>query len=126
MSAHDWTVVLCWLNLSLLLAHQIDSAFGKEWDPFHVPGGNQVNLILNLVLLLVGIAGFGLLVDGRRPGLHLSLLVAFPGIFAFTLHAWFLIRGDHRFRQPVSIALLTSTLPISVLQVAVSLGEMGG
>lgn len=124
MSGHDWTVVLYWLNLALLLTHQVDSAFWREWELFHIPGGNQLNLVLNLLLLLVGIAGFGLLVDRRQAGLYLSFLVAFAGLFAFTIHSWFLLRGDHRFRQPVSVALLGAALPVSLLQAGVSLAQL--
>lgn len=125
MTAHDWEVALYGLNLSLLITHQVDSAYWKEWELFHIPGGNQLNLLLNLLLLLTGIAGFGLLVGRRESGPYFSLLVAVAGILAFSLHSWFLLRGDRRFRQPASISLLAVVLPVSIAQAVLSLTQIG-
>ncbi len=126
MNGHDWTVTLYWLNLSLLVAHQVDSAYWKEWELFRIPGGNQVNLVLNLLLLLVGIGGFGLLVDRRAAGNYFSILIAVAGLFAFIIHSWFLLRGDHRFRQLASIGLLTTVLPLSIVQAVLSAAQLTG
>ena len=43
------------LNFALLFSHEIDSAFWKEWDLFGIPGGIQVFLFLNFLLLLVAL-----------------------------------------------------------------------
>ena len=34
------------LNATVLITHQIDAAFWHEWELFHIPGGNQVNLLV--------------------------------------------------------------------------------
>lgn len=39
------------LNATVLVVHQIDAAFWHEWELFHLPGGNQVNLLLNLPII---------------------------------------------------------------------------
>ncbi|MBI5290151.1 MAG: hypothetical protein HY873_14355 [Chloroflexi bacterium] len=114
MSGHEWLIGLYALNFSLLMTHQVDSSYWEEWDLFHIPGGNQLNLVFNLVLLLVGMAGFGFLVAGRAAGDYLALILAGAGLFAFCIHAFFLARGDQRFRQPASLVLLIALLPLSV------------
>ncbi len=45
------------LNLALLATHEIDSAYWHEWEMFHLPGGVQGFLVLNLLLLLIFIVG---------------------------------------------------------------------
>ena len=118
MTAHEWSIGLYWLNFSLLMAHQIDSAYWEEWKLFRIPGGNQANLALNLAILLGGLAGFGLLVDGQPAGDFLAAAVAAGGTFAVGVHTYFLRRGDHRFRQPASLVLLAATGMVSPLQIA--------
>jgi len=46
------------LNFALLFTHEIDSAFWQEWKLFGIPGGIQVFLVLNFLLLLVALWGF--------------------------------------------------------------------
>ncbi len=43
--------LLCLLNVTVLLVHQIDAAYWHEWEMFRMPGGNQVNLLLNLPIV---------------------------------------------------------------------------
>jgi hypothetical protein len=84
----------------------------------------QVNVLMNLALLLAGLAGFGLLVDGRAGGHVFALLVAGGGLFAFGIHAFFLSRGDERFRTPASVALLVAMLAVSPVQAALAAAEL--
>ena len=102
------------ITLTLLLTHQVDSAYWKEWELLRIPGGPQLNLVLNLALIAVGLAGFALAIDGSMAGHVMSLLVATAGVLACAIHGHFIIRGDERFRLPASIAVLVATLPASV------------
>ena len=69
-------VSLYLLNTALLSTHEIDSAFWKEWELFGLPGGIQVFLVLNLLLLLAVLYGFGQLLRGARSGQMFALLLA--------------------------------------------------
>ncbi|MCU6500248.1 hypothetical protein LPN04_20855 [Rugamonas sp. A1-17] len=40
-----------WLNAAVLATHQIDAAYWHEWELFRIPGGNQINLLLNLPII---------------------------------------------------------------------------
>ncbi|TAK64605.1 MAG: hypothetical protein EPO22_05620 [Dehalococcoidia bacterium] len=105
--------------LALLLTHQIDSAYWKEWELLHIPGGPQLNLGLNFGLIIVGLAGFALVIDGSTAGHVMSLLVAAAGVLACAIHGHFIAHGDERFRLPASIAVLVATLPASIALAAV-------
>ncbi len=126
MDGPDWSSVLYAVNFALLMTHQIDSAYWKEWELFRIPGGIQLNLMLNLVLLLAGFAGFGLLLDDRTAGYVFALLVAGGGVFAFGIHTLFLLRGDERFRLPASLAVLGAILIISPVQAALAVAQLIG
>ncbi|MFC7046329.1 DUF6713 family protein [Halobacteriaceae archaeon GCM10025711] len=113
---HRWSTTLYLLNAALLFTHEIDSAFWEEWTLFGLPGGIQLFLVLNFVLLLAFLYGYGLLVAGRRTGDWFALLLAGAGLFAVVAHGFFLATGHPEFRLPVSLALLAATAVVSPVQ----------
>jgi hypothetical protein len=53
-----------------------------------------------------------------------ALVLAGSGILNFSIHAWFLVRGDARFRLPASLGVLAATLIISIAQNAVAIRQL--
>lgn len=111
--------ILLWLyilNASVLITHEIDSAYQEEWLLFGMPGGVQLFLMLNLVLVTVVLYGLWALAQGRAAGFALSWMLVAGGLFAAGIHGYFILSGDPSFRLPASIFLLGATLALSVLQ----------
>ncbi len=104
------------MNAALLVAHEIDSAYWKEWDLFHLPGGRAGFLLMHVPLLLVVLWGDEQVVAGSRAGLWLSVGAAGAGLLALGLHGWFLLGGGREFRDPVSLAVLVATAVVSLVQ----------
>ena len=123
MNKSSWVTNLYLLNSALLFSHEIDSAFWKEWDLFGIPGGIQVFLFLNFLLLLVALFGFRQVLQGARSGKWFSLLLAGAGIFAFSIHSYFILAGRPEFTLPASIALLALILIVSLVQGFLTLKE---
>ena len=109
------------INATLLIIHEIDSAYWKEWDLFGLKGGVGGFLLLHLPLLGAILYGLVLVAQRTIAGLILSLLLCFGGLFAFSIHTYFLRRGHPEFKSPVSQLLLVGTLVVSLLQGVVSL-----
>jgi hypothetical protein len=107
------------VNTALLATHEIDSAYWHEWDLFHLPGGIQLFLVLNLLLLLVVLYGFARVSRLERGTKGFSYLLAGAGIFAFVVHTTLIMLGNPEFRMPVSLGLLIATLCVSVAQILV-------
>ena len=105
------------VNATLLITHQVDSAYWEEWGLFHIPGGIQLNLRAQRRPHRRHSHWFR--AHHRRPA-HaadvFAILLATGGVFAFVIHTFFLLRGDHRFRTPVSIAIIAGLLAVSVAQ----------
>ena len=116
MSKDNPHVSLYLLNTALLSTHEIDSAFWKEWELFGLPGGIQVFLVLNFLLLLAVLYGFRQLLRGARNGQMFALLLAAGGVFAFAIHGYFILTGHREFTLPVSMALLVAILVVSLIQ----------
>ncbi len=109
------------INAALLITHEIDSAFWKEWALFHLPGGIQLFLVLNLLLVLVVLYGFEQVLLHTPLAKPFSLLLAGGGIFAFCAHTFFIALGHPEFRLPASLGLLAVILVVSIIQGVVAL-----
>jgi hypothetical protein len=116
--------ILFWLYLAntlTLIVHEIDSAYWKEWRLFHLPWEEAGFLLLHFPLLFAVLYGL-VLVDRRAlAGLTLSLLLCGGGIFAFSIHTFFIRRGHPEFKTSVSQEILWATLLLSLAQLVVTI-----
>ena len=113
--------LLFWLYLTnavLLITHEIDSAYWKEWELFKLPGGSTGFVLLHLPLVFLILWGLVLVFQRSLAGLALSLILSLGGIFAFTIHTMFIKKGRNEFNVPVSLFLLMATLFVSLVQAA--------
>jgi len=104
------------LNSTVLLTHQIDAAYWHEWNLFHLPGGNQLNLILNLPIIALVLLAF-LQVATHSPRQRLChQFLAGLGLLTVAIHSGFFLAGHPEFQQPMSLLLLAATLMLSLTQ----------
>ena len=111
--------ILFWLymvNAVLLITHEIDSAYWKEWRLFKLRGGSTGFMLLHLPLVFLIL--WGLVLVFQHSGLVFSLILSLCGIFAFTIHTIFIKKGRDEFKVPVSQFLLIATLCVSLAQAA--------
>ena len=116
--------VLFWIylfNSILLIDHEIDSAYWKEWELFKLPGGITGFILLHLPLLFLILYGLVQVFQQTFAGLILSVILSLGGIFAFTIHTIFILKGRNEFKVPVSIFLLVATLIVSIIQLAITI-----
>jgi hypothetical protein len=107
------------VNAAILITHQIDAAYWHEWDLFGMPGGIQLNLLLNIPLVMLMLFGQQCLTQGRTAGIVFSWLLVAGGLIAAGIHSYFLFQGDDTFRLPVSLGLLATTFLLSLAQAIV-------
>lgn len=123
------TEALFWLyliNAVLLINHEIDSAYWKEWDLFKLPGGLAGFLLLHFPLLFIILYGLAVVAWQRPSATWFSVLLSAGGIFAFGIHTYFLKQGREEFDQPVSKFILWATLVVSLCQLAVAVILLAG
>ncbi len=113
---NKWDINLYILNFALLFTHEIDSAFWKEWELFGIPGGIQTFLVLNFLLLIVALIGFMQVLCEGKHWKAFSLMLAASGVFAFSIHNYFIFNGHNEFTLPASRALLVLILIVSLAQ----------
>lgn len=98
-----------WTMLSLIL-HQVDAAYWREWEMFHVPGGIQGFLIFNLAAIALVLAGYRhvLLATPRAP--FYAGVCAALGVGTCLVHAGFALAGLEQFHLPLSVAIIALCL----------------
>lgn len=119
--------LLFWLyliNSVLLINHEIDSAYWKEWELFKLPGGITGFLLLHFPLLFVILWGLILVSRHSSWGFVFSLLLCLGGLFAFAIHTYFLRKGRAEFNNPISRFMLAAILVASLIQLAATLYVM--
>ncbi len=112
---------LYFCNAILLIMHEIDSAYWKEWELFHLPGGIEGFLALHIPLLAAILYGFIEVSKLTSAGFVMSFILSFSGIFAFVIHVWFIRKGRLEFRTPLSLGILFAMLAVSVVQLIVTI-----
>ncbi len=115
---------LFWLylvSLSLLILHEMDSTYWKEWDLFGLRGGEGGFLLIHMPLWMVALYGAVQLRDHTLAGLVLSLVISLAGIVAFAIHTYFLRRGRREFNTPISKLILWALLVLSLPQAAITI-----
>jgi len=121
--------ILFWvylINAILIIVHEIDSAYWQEWNLFRIPGGITVFLLLHIPIIFLILYGLILIYEKSSFGLILSLLLGAGGIFAFSVHTWFIRKGREEFKTPVSQTVLVFTLLFSMCQIFLTMKEMTG
>jgi hypothetical protein len=116
--------ILFWLylvNAVLLINHEIDSAYWKEWELFKLPGGITGFLVIHFPLLFLVLYGLILVYKQSDVGLIFSLLLSFGGLFAFGIHMFFIKKGREEFKVPISIVILVGTLIVSIAQAVITI-----
>lgn len=116
--------ILFWIyliNAILLINHEIDSAYWKEWELFKLPGGIGGFLLLHFPLLFLILYGLVCLERQAFSGLIISLIISAGGIFAFCIHMAFIRKGRHEFDAPISRLILSLMLLVSIVQATVTL-----
>jgi len=109
------------INAMLLINHEIDSAYWKEWDLFGLPGGITGFLLVHFPILFLVLYGLVLVYQLTFAGLAISLAVGLAGLFAFAIHRYFITRGRDEFNTPVSQFILTAILLVSLIQAGITL-----
>ncbi len=109
------------INSVLLINHEIDSAYWKEWDLFKLPGGITGFLIIHFPLLFFILYGLILVFQHTSTGIIFSFVLSAGGIFAFTIHMIFIKKGRKEFKTTISLFILIGTFIVSIIQAIITI-----
>ena len=120
--------VVFWLysaNATLMIVHEIESAYRQEWKLFRLPGGISFFLIVHLPLVFLILYGLVQVEQASLAGKILSLVLALAGLFAFSIHTFFNYKGHPEFKTPISLLILIAILGVSAAQLVITILWLG-
>ena len=102
-----------WTMLFLIL-HQVDAAYWREWEMFHVPGGIQGFLVFNLAAIAVVLVGYRHVLQETKQASRYAAVCAALGVGTCLIHAGFALAGLEQFHLPLSVAIIALCLASAV------------
>lgn len=116
--------ILFWIylvNAVLLINHEIESAYWQEWELFRLPGAITGFLLVHFPVLFLVLYGLVLVFQQTSGGLILSLVLSGGGIFAFSIHTYFIRKGREGFKLPISMFILVTAFAVSLAQAVITI-----
>ena len=109
------------VNATLLLLHEIESAYEKEWEILRLPG--RISGFLLLHIPIIGVIFLGLIEIEKlsTTGLILGIILGIGGMIPFLVHKVFVKRSG-RFNLMISNLIIYTNVPAGVLLVYLSIG----
>jgi hypothetical protein len=108
------------VNAILLLLHEIDSAYWKEWEIFGLPGGISGFLLLHAPLLAVLFAGTIELEKSSTAGTVIGVIAGVCGLLPFVIHH-IVFRRINRFDTVASTTIIYLTIASGIVTIISSL-----
>jgi len=111
------------LNATLLLLHEIESAYEKEWELLKLPGGITGFIVLHVPLVLAVLYGLLEIDKCTLAGLVLGIVFGIGGLIPFTVHKILVRKKDH-FNLLVSNILIYLNILTGIGTVVLSVRQL--
>ena len=100
------TITLLYIvNAILLLLHEIESAYEKEWEILNLPGKIIGFLLLHIPIIFLLFYGLIEIEKNSTIGLIVGIILGIGGIIPFIVHKIF-YRRPEQFNLPISNAII--------------------
>lgn len=104
------------LNITLLLLHEIESAYVKEWEILHLPGKITGFLLLHVPVLLLFLWGAVELGKENTAGKVIALIAGIGGLLPFLIHK-VLVKRKGYFESSASNAIIYLNILTGVITI---------
>lgn len=94
------------ITMCLLIIHQIDAAFWREWEIFYLPGGSQLYLVFNIIIIPVVLVGYKYVVQSNAKAIFFARFCASLGVLTFVIHSCFFLADFEQFHLPLSMTII--------------------
>ena len=83
------------LNATLLLLHEIESGYAREWEILKLPGKITGFLLLHIPIILIPFYGLLEIYDQTQIGLVIGIITGIGGAVPFVVHKIFVKSKEH-------------------------------
>lgn len=93
------------VNATLLLLHEIESAYEKEWEILKLPGKITGFLLLHIPIIILIFFGLIEIVKTSTVGLIIGIIMGISGVMPFIVHK-IIVRKKNHFNLLISDAII--------------------
>jgi hypothetical protein len=93
------------VNATLLLLHELESAYEKEWEILKLPGKITGFLLLHIPIIIILFYGLIEIEKNSNIGLILGVILGFGGVIPSIVHKIFFKTPD-QFNKPISNVII--------------------
>jgi hypothetical protein len=111
------------INASLLILHEIESGYEKEWEILNLPGKITGFIIFHIPILLVMFYGIYEIIKGTMIGNILGIIVGIGGLIPLLVHKIIVKRKD-KFNSAISSILIYANAITGILCVIMAIINM--
>ena len=114
------------INATILINHEIDSAYWQEWKLINMNDKTGVNgfLIIHFPMIFTVLLGLVFVYEDKFAGMIISLILSACGLFAFFFHFYHLRKGKPEFNTMISKDMIISTFVISLFQIYLTIKQI--
>lgn len=98
MSVH---IIFYILNATLLLLHEIESAYEEEWEILKLPGKITGFLLMHIPIVFLLFWGLIEIYQQTTTGMVIGIIAGIGGLIPFVVHKLLIKRAGH-FDRPIS------------------------
>lgn len=110
------------LNVTLLVLHEIESAYEKEWEILKLPGGITVFIILHIPILFFLFYGLYCIIQYPQTRFIIAILIGTAGLIPFLVHKIIVSRKDH-FNKPISNIIIFGNVISGIILIIIGIIE---
>jgi hypothetical protein len=108
------------LNATLLILHEIESGYEKEWEILNLPGGLTGFLLLHIPMMFMFFYGLYCIIQYPETKFAISIVTGCAGLIPFFVHKVFVNRKDH-FNKPISNIIIFGNVISGILLIIVGI-----
>ena len=102
------------LNATLLLLHEIESAYEKEWKILKLPGKITGFILLHIPILFILFYGLFAIIQYPQAKPIIPIITGAAGFIPFVVHKLIVRKKDH-FNKPISNILIFGNIISGIL-----------
>jgi uncharacterized membrane protein len=97
------------LNVTLLLLHEIESGYEKEWEVLKLPGKITGFLLLHIPIIFIFFYGLYCIIQYPQTKIIISIITGVSGFIPFLVHK-IIVNKKEYFNKPISKIIMTGNV----------------
>jgi hypothetical protein len=93
------------LNVTLLILHEIESSYEKEWEILKLPGKITAFILFHIPILFLFFFGLYCIIQYPQMKTIISIIIGIAGFLPFLVHKIFVNKKEY-FNKPISNILI--------------------